>query len=180
MIFDVSDKVECIKSTSSTEGYVVREGTLYTVTAILKHDPHFIAVDNVNGLFPSDCFRIVGFESPQLITGVSSLPATSASKNDKDKVDLSLIPRISNIEHAKAFMIGEKKYGRYNYTKGHKASQLVAAAKRHLDAWFEGEEHDPIDGQHHLGSVMACCSMILRQQELGTIKDDRFKEEANG
>jgi hypothetical protein len=97
----------------------------------------------------------------------------SAAKNDKEKIDLSLIPYISNIEHAKAFMVGQKKYGRYNYCKGHNASQLVAAAQRHLNAWFNGEELDP-DGQHHLGSVMACCSMILRQVELGTLKDDRF------
>lgn len=102
------------------------------------------------------------------------LVVQAASKNDKEKVDLSLIPRISNTEHAKAFMVGERKYSRYNYCKGHKASQLVAAAKRHLDAWFEGEERDPADGQHHLGSVMACCSMILRQQELNTLKDDRY------
>lgn len=101
----------------------------------------------------------------------------SAAKNDQEKVDLSLIPMISNIEHAKAFMVGEKKYGRYNYCLGHKASQLKAAAQRHLDAWFNGEEFDPKDGQHHLGSAMACCSMILRQQELGTLKDDRYKPE---
>jgi hypothetical protein len=99
----------------------------------------------------------------------------TASKNDQNKVDLSLIPKISMIEHAKAFMVGEKKYGRYNYTKGHKASQLVAAAMRHLTAWNEREETDPVDGQHHLGSVMACCSMILRQMELGTLKDDRYE-----
>lgn len=105
------------------------------------------------------------------------LVAQAASKNDKEKVDLSLIPKISNTEHAKAFMVGERKYSRYNYCKGHKASQLVAAAKRHLDAWFECEERDPVDGQHHLGSVMACCSMILRQQELNTLKDDRYKQE---
>jgi hypothetical protein len=105
------------------------------------------------------------------------IKAPGAAKNDQDKIDLSLIPRISNIEHAKAFMVGQKKYGRYNYCKGHNASQLVAAAKRHLDAWFDGEEADPVDGQHHLGSVMACCSMILRQRELGTLKDDRYKPE---
>jgi hypothetical protein len=98
-----------------------------------------------------------------------------ASKNDQNKIDMSLIPAVSMREHAKAFMVGEKKYGRYNYTKGHKASQLVAAAMRHLTAWFEREDHDPVDGQHHLGSVMACCSMILRQQELGTLKDDRYE-----
>jgi hypothetical protein len=98
-----------------------------------------------------------------------------AAKNDQDKIDLSLIPAVSLKEHAKAFMVGEKKYGRYNYCKGHKASQLVAAAMRHLTAWNEGEEND-VDGQHHLGSVMACCSMILRQAELGTLKDDRYKK----
>ncbi len=100
----------------------------------------------------------------------------NADKNDKEKIDLSLIPLISSIEHAKAFMVGEKKYGRYNYCKGHKASQLAAAAERHLKAWFNGEDYDPTDGQHHLGSVMACCSMILRQNELGTLKDDRYKQ----
>lgn len=100
-----------------------------------------------------------------------------ASKNDYDKIDLSLIPYVSNLEHAKAFMVGEKKYGRYNYCKGHKASQLVAALLRHANAWNAGEEHDPKDGQHHLGSVMACCSMILRQMELNTLRDDRFKKE---
>jgi len=101
----------------------------------------------------------------------------SAAKNDKEKVDLSLIPMISSIEHAKAFMVGEAKYGRYNYCKGHKASQLIAAMKRHAEAWFNGEERDPVDGQHHLGSVMACASMLLRQMELGTLKDDRYKPE---
>lgn len=102
-----------------------------------------------------------------------------AAKNDKEKVDLSLIPMISHIEHAKAFMVGERKYNRYNYCKGHKASQLVGAMLRHATAYFNGEDHDPVDGQHHLGSVMACCSMILRQAELGTLKDDRFKPEGN-
>lgn len=101
----------------------------------------------------------------------------SADKHDQAKVDLSLIPMISDIEHAKAFMVGQKKYGRYNYCKGHTSSQLIAALLRHAKAWNNGEEHDPKDGQHHLGSVMACCSMILRQQELGTLKDDRYKPE---
>lgn len=100
-----------------------------------------------------------------------------AAKNDGAKPDLSLIPYISLVEHAKAFMVGEKKYGRYNYCKGHKASQLVAAMMRHATAYFNGEEHDPVDGQHHLGSVMACCSMLLRQKELGTLIDDRYKPE---
>lgn len=97
-------------------------------------------------------------------------------KFDKEKPDLSLIPLIAMIEEAKAFQVGEKKYGRYNYCLGHDAHQLAAAAMRHLMAWFDGEEFDPKDGQHHLGSVRACCAMILRQQELGTLRDNRYKK----
>ena len=100
-----------------------------------------------------------------------------AIKFDTSKPDISLIPYIALQAEAKAFAIGETKYGRYNYCKGHLSSQLVAAAQRHLLAWFDGEENDPIDGQPHLGSVRACCAMILRQQELGTLKDNRYNKQ---
>jgi hypothetical protein len=74
-------------------------------------------------------------------------------------------------------MVGEKKYNRYNYYKGHQASQLIAAMIRHATSWMEGEENDPVDGQPHLGSVIACAAMILQQQKLGTLKDNRYKDE---
>lgn len=97
-----------------------------------------------------------------------------ASKNDQAKADLSLIPQVALEAAARAFMVGEKKYNRYNYYKGHKATQLIAALIRHATAWNEGEECDPVDGQPHLGSVIACAAMILQQQKLGTLKDNRY------
>lgn len=103
-----------------------------------------------------------------------------AAKNDQQKPDLSLLPKVFLEEVAKAFMVGEKKYGRYNYCKGHDLSQLVAAMMRHATAYFNGEEYDPVDGQHHLGAVGACVAMALRQKELGTLKDNRFKGVKNG
>jgi hypothetical protein len=102
---------------------------------------------------------------------------SKALKNDANKPDLSLIPYVAEVRLAEALMVGERKYGRYNYCKGMEASRIVAAAKRHLSAWFNGEELDPQDGQHHLGAAMACCAMLLRQQELGTLEDNRFKGE---
>lgn len=127
------------------------------------------------------CFQVhdTAAVRPNLLAALGKDPKsdTGASKNDKEKIDVSLIPYIAIQAEAKAFMVGAKKYGRYNYCKGHSASQLVAAAQRHLLAWFEGEENDPQDGQPHLGSVRACMAMLLRQQELGTLKDDRFKKE---
>lgn len=98
-------------------------------------------------------------------------------KFDTGKPDLSLIPYVALVEEANALMVGEKKYGRYNYCLGLKASQEVAAVMRHLAQWFNGEERCQVDGQHHLGSAKAGISMILRQMELGTLEDDRFKKE---
>lgn len=108
----------------------------------------------------------------------TAVQTPAASKNDSEKADLSLIPQIALEAAARAFMVGEKKYGRYNYYKGHQASQLVAAMQRHGSAWMEGEENDPKDGQPHLGSVIACAAMLLQQQKLGTLKDNRYKEPA--
>ncbi len=100
---------------------------------------------------------------------------SGALKNDQEKSDFSLVPAVFLDAVARAFMVGEKKYGRYNYYKGHKTSQLIAAAMRHLTAFMEGEENDPIDGQPHLGSVGACVAMLLQQQKLGTLQDNRNK-----
>lgn len=97
-----------------------------------------------------------------------------AKKNDQKKPDVSLIPYVALVKMSEAFMVGESKYGRYNYTRGLKSSQLIAAAMRHLAKFNDGEDFDSEDGQHHLGSVMACCAMLLRQQELGTLEDNRF------
>ena len=110
----------------------------------------------------------------------NNIAEVKAAKNDQTKPDLSLNPYEALIAMARAFEVGEKKYSRYNYFKGHNASQLIAAAMRHLAAWNEGEENDPVDGQPHLGSAMACCAMLLKQQELGTLKDNRYKKEDNG
>lgn len=99
-----------------------------------------------------------------------------AKKNDKDKSDLSLIPYIALIKEAEAFKVGEKKYGRYNFYNGMEVTRLVSAAQRHLLAFLEGEENDPEDGQDHLGSVRACCAMILKQRQLGTLIDNRYKK----
>lgn len=102
----------------------------------------------------------------------------TGTKFDKDKPDLSLIPMIALIEEARAFMVGEKKYGRYNYCKGMEASRIMAGVMRHLTAWFNGEELDPVDGQPHLGAARAGIAMLQRQKELGTLIDNRYNPES--
>lgn len=101
----------------------------------------------------------------------------SAKHFDEGKADLSLIPSVAEEAMARAMMYGTNKYGRYNYCSGHEAGKLIASAKRHLAAWYNGEENDKESGVSHLGHAMCNIAMLLRQIELGTMKDDRYSPE---
>lgn len=98
---------------------------------------------------------------------------SAGRKDDTGKPDYSLVPKVAMTRMAEAFNVGAKKYGRYNFCKGLEASRIMGALLRHSYSWYDGEEFDP-DGQHHLGSVLACAAMLLRCQELGTLIDDRY------
>lgn len=105
----------------------------------------------------------------------------SALKKDKQdgKPDLSLLYSRTLEECAYALMAGEIKYGRWNYCEGHEASRLAAAAMRHLLAYLWDGDIDADSTKRlgrpvtHLGCAMANISMLLHQQDLGTLKDDR-------
>jgi hypothetical protein len=101
----------------------------------------------------------------------------SAKHFDDGKPDLSLIPSVAEEAMARAMMYGTNKYGRYNYCNGHEAGKLIASAKRHLSAWYNGEENDKESGVSHLGHAMCNIAMLLRQIELGTMRDDRYLPE---
>jgi len=110
------------------------------------------------------------------------------SKAKKDNVvdnkpDYSLLPEVFLNQVSYVMMAGEKKYGRYNYCKGHSINQLCAAAGRHLKRLESGEDYDQDTSDrvgvdiHHAASVCANMLMLLRQRELETLEDDRFKKE---
>jgi hypothetical protein len=97
----------------------------------------------------------------------------TAIKHDKGKPDLSLVPYVAMIHEARAFMDGEKKYGRYNYLNGFTASRLVAAALRHIFDYMDGDDTAEDSGVHHLGHARACLAMILHLEETGGLVNDR-------
>jgi len=105
----------------------------------------------------------------------------ATSPNPKDligakKVSLSKFPAIGLAHGAHAMMDGANKYGPYNWReKAVQASIYIDAAKRHLDAWFEGEETASDSGVHHLGHAMACMAIILDAQANDGLIDDRPK-----
>jgi hypothetical protein len=117
----------------------------------------------------------------------------SKPTNPKDiigsgKLPLELVPDTAAVYMATSFLEGALKYGRFNWRiAGVRASIYVAAARRHLDKWWNGEdfdtqiEFDPETGEevdvgtgvHHLASVMACCAIMLDAKLVGKLTDDR-------
>lgn len=90
------------------------------------------------------------------------------------KIPLHLVPPSSTFYLAKAFADGAGKYGPYNWReKGISASVYYAAAKRHLDDWWDGEEVADDSLVEHVAHAMACCALILDAASLGMLNDDR-------
>lgn len=107
---------------------------------------------------------------------ICELPKTTEGrKDDQAKPDLSLLPKEFLEEVAKAFMHGEKKYGRYNYRAGMDWHRLVAACLRHISAFNEGEDTDSESNYSHLGHAGACIAMLLVYQTNKLGKDTRYK-----
>jgi hypothetical protein len=106
----------------------------------------------------------------------------SKESNPKDmigsnKLPLHLWPNTATAMGCLGFLNGMLKYGRSNFRiHGIRASIYYDAAKRHLDAWFEGEECDPDDGVPHLAAALACIAIIVDAQAAGKLNDDRSVE----
>lgn len=107
---------------------------------------------------------------------------SSNAINPKDaigsaKLPLHLFPNTAIAMGSIACLNGMLKYGRSNFRAvGIRASIYYDAAKRHLDAWFEGEECDPDDGVPHLAAALACVAIIIDAQATYKLNDDRMIE----
>lgn len=104
----------------------------------------------------------------------------SNSKNPKDivgtdKLPLHLWPNTATALGCLAFLEGALKYGRSNFRAvGVQASIYYDALRRHIDAWFEGEDIDPDSGIPHLGKALACLAIIVDAIGAGKLNDDRM------
>ena len=94
-------------------------------------------------------------------------------KYDEGKPDISLIPYSALEEEAYAFMLGMKKYGRYNFTKGMAITRVLASAMRHILAFLWEQSWDEESGRSHLGHARACLAMAIEMLRIGTATDDR-------
>lgn len=105
--------------------------------------------------------------------------STEKPTNPKDaigctKLPLHLWPTTATAMGSVALLEGALKYGRTNWREaGVRASIYVDACKRHLDAWFEGEDVAPDSGVPHLANALACLAIIVDAQAAGKLNDDR-------
>jgi len=110
--------------------------------------------------------------------GPLPMPPTKDA-NPKDgigatKLPLSLVPATAIALASLAHLDGALKYGTWNWRKaGVRASIYADAAKRHIDAWFNGEETDPDSGLPHLAHALACLNIIVDAEACGKLTDDR-------
>lgn len=132
--------------------------------------------DGQFGLFNEEQVELVTPEEPNNI-GILGYGSNSLGgiKHDSDKVDLSLMPIGPQMEVARVWTFGKKKYSAWNWTNGFVWSRPYAAALRHIFAWASGQDKDPETGLSHLAHAVCCLQMLLEFQEQGTGQDDRFK-----
>jgi hypothetical protein len=92
-----------------------------------------------------------------------------------DKLPLHLWPTTATILGSLGLLDGMLKYGRTNWREaGVRASIYYDAARRHLDAWFEGEDEDPDSGLPHLAHALACLAILVDARAANRLTDDRM------
>jgi len=101
------------------------------------------------------------------------------AENPKDRVGagkppLHLIPPSAEILEAVVMGLGARKYGEFNWrTSKVRATVYIAAAKRHLAQWLDGQDDDSESGVSHLAHARACLGVLLDAIATGNVTDDR-------
>lgn len=82
-------------------------------------------------------------------------------KDDSGKERFDLLPPEALFEVARVYTMGAAKYADRNWEGGLAYGRVFAAMLRHAWRWWRGERNDPVDGQHHLSSVVWCGLALL-------------------
>lgn len=140
---------------------------------------HGLAIDlELDIYYGASCEKMGWLPPPASRSGF--LDTTPKPTNPKDaigsnKLPLHLWPTTATALGCIAMLDGALKYGRSNFRAiGVRATIYVDAAKRHLDAWLEGEECARDNNVPHLGHALACIGIIADAQAAGKLNDDRM------
>tara|TARA_R110000868_G_scaffold384978_1_gene652681 strand:- start:357 stop:824 length:468 start_codon:yes stop_codon:yes gene_type:complete len=95
-------------------------------------------------------------------------------KHDEGKARYDLIP--PELEEAIAMVLsfGAAKYGdARNWEKGMRWGRPYAAMRRHMAAWWKGEDRDAESGMPHTWHAASCLAFIVAFEARGSGTDDR-------
>lgn len=100
-------------------------------------------------------------------------------KYDNNKYPLSLVPPQVINEVADVLGFGASKYGPNNWRKdggNTEWSRTYSSIQRHLNAFWGGEDLDPVSGKKHLSHAATQLFILIQHINDGhTQMDDRFK-----
>lgn len=131
-------------------------------------------IDDCHLRFAGDSFSydISSYEVVRESSGVKFTNPKDAVASSK--IPLWLLSPIAKAHWAIAQAVGVVKYGAWNWREaGVRSSVYLSAIQRHFDCYLDGEDFDPVDGQHNLGAIMACCAILIDAQYNGKLTDDR-------
>lgn len=94
-------------------------------------------------------------------------------KYDADKARYDLIPPEVEEAIAKVLTFGAGKYGERNWELGMRWGRPYAALRRHMAAWWSGEDADPETGMPHTWHAACCIAFIVAFEARGIGTDDR-------
>ena len=106
--------------------------------------------------------------------GSEQKPTNPKDMIGSDKLPMHLWPTTATALGCLGFLDGALKYGRANFRAvGVRSSIYYDALRRHLDAWWEGEDIDPDSGLDHFAHILACAAIIVEARAAGNLNDDR-------
>jgi len=101
-------------------------------------------------------------------------PDTGAEKGVK-KARFDLIPTGPLWELAEHYGAGAHKYEAHNFRRGYPWGFSYAAALRHLNQFWNGEDIDPETGSKHVVAAAWHCFALASFMDEHPSKDDRFR-----
>lgn len=98
---------------------------------------------------------------------------TEGVKFDQGKTRYDLIPPEVEEAIGQVLTFGAAKYGQRNWELGMAWGRPYAALRRHMGAWWGGEDTDPETGMSHLWHAACCIAFLVAFEARGVGTDDR-------
>lgn len=107
---------------------------------------------------------------------VRSVSTTGGEKGTKAE-RFDLIPTQALAKVARHYGAGAEKYAAHNWRRGYEWSKSYAAAQRHLNAFWGGEDTDAETGSPHMAAVAFHALTLLTFMDEQRVFDDRYRPE---